>query len=36
MAANNTEDIWCINEGQDYPRLWWELPEEGVAESVET
>jgi hypothetical protein len=22
--ANGTEDIWWINEGQDYPRLWWE------------
>jgi hypothetical protein len=24
-AANGTEDIWWINEGKDYPRLWWEL-----------
>jgi hypothetical protein len=24
--ANGTEDIWWINEGKDYPRLWWELP----------
>jgi len=23
---NGTEDIWWILEGQDYPRLWWELP----------
>jgi len=23
-AANGTEDIWSILEGQDYPRLWWE------------
>ena len=22
---NGTEDIWWILEGQDYPRLWWEL-----------
>jgi hypothetical protein len=22
---NGTEDIWWIREGQDYPRLWWEL-----------
>jgi len=22
--ANGTEDIWFINEGVDYPRLWWE------------
>ena len=21
---NGTEDIWWINEGQNYPRLWWE------------
>ena len=25
--ANGTEDIWWIEEGQDYPRLWWELLE---------
>jgi len=24
-TANDTEDIWWILEGQDYPRLWWEL-----------
>jgi len=23
-TANGTEDIWWINEGQDYPRLRWE------------
>lgn len=23
-AANGTTDIWWINEGKDYPRLWWE------------
>jgi parallel beta-helix repeat protein len=28
--ANGTEDIWWILEGQDYPRLWWELPVEYV------
>jgi hypothetical protein len=22
---NGTDDIWWIFEGQDYPRLWWEL-----------
>jgi len=22
---NGTEDIWWIDEGKDYPRLWWEL-----------
>jgi hypothetical protein len=25
-TANGTEDLWWINEGKDYPRLWWELP----------
>ena len=24
-TANGTADIWWILEGQDYPRLWWEL-----------
>jgi len=24
-TENGTDDIWWINEGQDYPRLWWEL-----------
>jgi hypothetical protein len=24
-TTNGTEDIWWILEGQDYPRLWWEL-----------
>lgn len=24
-TANGNEDIWWINEGKDYPRLWWEL-----------
>ncbi len=23
-TANGTEDIWWIEEGKDYPRLWWE------------
>jgi hypothetical protein len=23
-TANGTEDIWWIEEGEDYPRLWWE------------
>jgi hypothetical protein len=27
-TANGTDDIWWILEGQDYPRLWWELVEE--------
>ena len=24
-TANGTEDIWWIDEGQDYPKLWWEV-----------
>ena len=24
-TANGTDDIWWILDGQDYPRLWWEL-----------
>jgi hypothetical protein len=24
-TANGTDDIWWIDEGQDYPRLWWEM-----------
>jgi hypothetical protein len=24
-TANGTEDIWWIDEGVDYPHLWWEL-----------
>ncbi len=27
-SENGTEDIWWILEGQDYPRLWWELKED--------
>ena len=23
-TANGTEDLWWINEGKDYPRLWWQ------------
>jgi hypothetical protein len=26
-TANGREDIWWIDEGKDYPRLWWELTE---------
>jgi hypothetical protein len=26
-TANGTKDIWWIDEGNDYPRLWWELIE---------
>jgi len=24
-TENGTDDIWWVTEGQDYPRLWWEL-----------
>ena len=24
-TENGTDDTWWILEGQDYPRLWWEL-----------
>jgi hypothetical protein len=27
-TANGTEDIWWIEEGKDYPRLWWEAAKE--------
>ncbi len=27
-TANGTEDFWQIDEGKDYPRLWWEVAEE--------
>ena len=23
-TTNGTEDIWWIDEGKDYPRLWWQ------------
>jgi hypothetical protein len=23
-TENGTDDVWWIDEGQDYPRLWWE------------
>jgi hypothetical protein len=29
---NGTDDIWWILEGQDYPRLWWELEEDDMVE----
>ncbi len=25
-SANGTDDIWWIDEGKDYLRLWWETP----------
>ena len=27
-TENGTDDIWWIDEGQDYPRLWWEQSED--------
>jgi hypothetical protein len=30
---NGTEDIWWIDEGNDYPRLWWE-PYLGLIDDV--
>jgi len=27
-TENGTDDIWWILEGQDYPRLWWEVAAE--------
>jgi hypothetical protein len=27
-TANGTEDIWWVEEGKDYPRLWWEAADE--------
>ena len=27
-TENGAEDIWWIDEGKDYPRLWWELEDE--------
>jgi hypothetical protein len=27
-TANGTEDLWWIDEGRDYPRLWWERADE--------
>ncbi len=32
-TANDTDDIWWIVEGRGYPKLWWELLEDGIAES---
>jgi The GLUG motif len=34
-TENGTDEIWWILEGQDYPRLWWELLEEDVTETIE-
>jgi hypothetical protein len=34
-TENGTEDIWWIDEGLDYPRLWWELIEDDSPTSAE-
>ena len=43
-TENGTEDIWWINEGQDYPKLWWQLgqlsafspnPQNGIKELIQ-
>jgi hypothetical protein len=31
-TANGADDIWWIDEGRDYPRLWWEWIEDDLAE----
>jgi len=39
---NGTDDIWWILEGQDYPRLWWELsafspdPQDGATDVIQS
>ena len=33
-TENGTDDIWWILEGQDYPRLWWELLGDRLMDSV--
>jgi hypothetical protein len=32
-TVNGIEDIWWIDEGTDYPRLWWEPPASAEPES---
>jgi hypothetical protein len=43
-TANGAKDIWWINEGQDYPKLWWQLgqlsafspnPRNGIKELIQ-
>ncbi len=31
-TKNGTEDLWWLDEGKDYPRLWWEPPGNETAE----
>ncbi len=42
-TKNGTKDIWWINEGQEYPRLWWQYglafspdPADGAIDVVQT
>ena len=30
ISTGQTDDIWWMDEGQDYPRLWWERSDEGA------
>lgn len=40
-TADGTKDIWWIDEGRDYPRLWWELstsspyPQNGAVDVIQ-
>ncbi|MFZ2146695.1 MAG: hypothetical protein WAV28_05685 [Sedimentisphaerales bacterium] len=34
-TLNGTYDIWWILEGQDYPRLWWEMIVDNAAVTPE-
>jgi len=34
-TANGTQDIWWIEEGKDYPRLWWEAVDDPDSLGVE-
>jgi len=34
-AHNGTDDVWWIDEGKDYPRLWWEAAAEPNASAAE-
>ena len=41
-TSNGTDDIWWINEGQDYPRLWWQYglafspyPQDGAIDVIQ-
>jgi hypothetical protein len=34
-SINGIDEIWRITQGQDYPRLWWELSEDDLAGSID-